>query len=133
MKTRLRDAARVYTRYDTGEDETRRERNEKVGEWSPELEIPQNGLYLWNWFVNLNQSLSRIQDGFCRLIPPSEYLAWSKLTGNIVYPVEYDILKEMDAAFCTEMNKEFESVRTKQQEEQQRQIDEARSRSKRRR
>lgn len=136
LKACLCEAARVYTRYDIPDKttkETRRERNERVGEYCPELVIPDYGRYIWNWFVSLNQSISRIKDGVCQPLPPSEVLAWCKLTETIVYPVEYDILQGMDDAFCEETNLEFESIRSKQQEEQKRQMDEARSKSRRRR
>lgn len=129
LKTDLVEAIRVYTRYEIptyGKDETRRERNKRVGEFAPELNIPSDGYYIWEWFIDLNNAVSRIKDGICYMIPPSEYLAWCKLTGNIVYPVEYDILKSMDEVFCRETNLEIESVRSRQQEEQQRQVEESR-------
>jgi hypothetical protein len=45
----------------------------------------------------------------------------------LVYPSEYDILVAMDRAFCDEANKELEDKRSRQQEEQQRQVDLAKS------
>lgn len=109
---------RVYTRYDLPDekDDTRRDRNKRVGVASPEFILPDEGLYLWEWFQNINSSVSRIRDGFYFLIPPSEFLAWSNLTGNLITSVEYEILKAMDVSFCNEMNKELEAKRKKELE-----------------
>lgn len=62
---------------------------------------------MWAWFRELSSIASPISDGFYRHIPPSEYLAWQQITGNIVYSWEYDILFAMDAVYCEEMNKEI--------------------------
>ena len=86
---------------------TRRERNARFGKDSPELVIPPEGFYLWNWYFALSDRLLRVQDGVCAPIPPSEFKAWLGLTGEIVYPWEYDILCAMDVAFCDQSNKEL--------------------------
>lgn len=106
---------RVYTRYDLPDekDDTRRKRNERVGIASPDFNLPTEGLYLWQWYQDVNSSVSRTRDGYYFLIPPSEYLAWSKLTGNLINPTEYDILKAMDEAFCSEVNKEIKAKQEK--------------------
>jgi hypothetical protein len=108
-------------------NETRRQRNDRVGEHTPPFSIPSSGKYLWEWFNSLNNSISRIQKGVCYLMPPSEIMAWSELTGNIVYSEEYDIISSMDRSYCEETNKEFISMRSKQEEEQKRQVEEARN------
>ena len=115
LKGHLCEAVRVYTRYDTIGDDgiTRRERNTRMGLMSDAFYLPDSGRYLWEWFGNLNSSVSRIEDGLCRAIPPSEYYAWSKMTGTIVYPVEYDILTAMDLEYCKELNKELAANREK--------------------
>jgi len=46
----------------------------------------------------------------------TEYIAWSKLTGNLVHSWEYDILMSMDKAFCIETNLEFAAERAKAEE-----------------
>ena len=112
-------------------DVTRRERNENIKEYTPELIIPEAGNHLWNLYHSIRNSVYRIHDGSYHLIPPSEYLAWIQLTDNIVYPYEYDILVEMDIAFCEELNKELESNRNKREEQQQRDIDAARQQNRR--
>jgi hypothetical protein len=89
--------------------ETRRERNKRYEQahLSPPLEIPSVGAYLWEWYFDLSQRLRRVRDGVCEPIPPSEYEAWQRITGNIVYRHEYAILWAMDAAYCDEMNTEL--------------------------
>lgn len=74
---------------------------------------------------------SRIIDGQAQPIPPSEYIAWSKMTGNIVYPREYDILREMDFVYCQETNKEITARRSIAEDKRQMEL-ELNSRNKRR-
>lgn len=93
--------------------DTRRKRNARVSVVSPDFEIPSEGVYLWDWFISLNESIFRVKDGFYHIIPPSEYKAWSEMTGNLITPVEYDILKSMDIVFCKELNSDIEYNRNK--------------------
>lgn len=118
MKQSLSEAVRVYTRYDLPDenDDTRRKRNARVGLASPEFIIPEEGLYLWDWFQDISSSVSRVCDGYYRLISPSDFLAWSTLTGNLINPMEYAILKAMDVAFCAETNKEIKAKQDKELE-----------------
>lgn len=53
----------------------------------------------------------------CYPIPPSEWVAWQKITANIAYPWEFDILAAMDVAFCDEVNKELDAKRAAQADE----------------
>ena len=69
--------------------------------------------------MHINDRVSRIKDGVCYLIPLTDYIAWSKLTGNIVYFWEYDILMSMDESFCSETNLEFEAERAKAEDARQ--------------
>ena len=131
------EAVRVFTRYDLpepgNEEETRRKRNERVGVPTPEFEIPENGLYLWRWFNDLNNSVSRIDfNGYYYPIPPSEFLAWSTLTGNYLTSEEYDILKSMDSIYCKESNSEITSKRAKEDEARKREMEAKTARARRR-
>lgn len=96
-----------------------------MGEPTPEFNVPLVGKYLWDIYFKIIDSVNRNSDGAYRLIPPSEYEAWFRLTDTLVYPFEYDILTAMDKAYCDEANKELEDIRSRRQEEQQRQIEEA--------
>lgn len=103
-----------------------------MGEFTPPLIVPELGKYLWDWYGQINSAVSRIHDGVCKLIPPSEYLAWFTLSDVLVSPKEYDILQSMDIVYCEETNKEFQSQRNKREEEMARQVEEARQKGKKR-
>jgi hypothetical protein len=123
---------RVFTRYDLREKEgvpTRRERNELLGYDSPKFEIPEAGFYLWEWFIEINSSVSRIDfnGNYCN-IPPSEFLAWSQLTRNNLFPEEYDILRSMDDVFCKELNLDLKAKREREDEERRRKMETSKSR-----
>ena len=96
---------------------TRREAYPRYNTPVPDLDIPEGGQHLWNWYSQVSQRVGRIRDGVCSPIPPSEWLAWQTLTAEIVYPWEHGILGAMDIAFCVEMNKELEAKRLEQQDE----------------
>lgn len=51
------------------------------------------------------------------MVPPSEFEAWCRLTGALVYPTEYDILTAMDRMYCDEANKELDADRSRREEE----------------
>lgn len=69
--------------------------------------------------MDMTSRVRRVVEGVCGPVPPSDWLGWQQITGNIVYPWEYDILAAMDVAFCDEMNKELEAKREAQYEEAQ--------------
>lgn len=106
-------------RYDTKDEtgETRRERNDKHAMNSPVFEVPVEGIYLWQWYQEISSTVRRINEGLCGPIHPSEWLAWTRMTGNIVNHVEYDILTAMDRTFCDETNVELENLNIRRQEE----------------
>lgn len=107
-------------RYDTcdSNNDTRRERNTRAGVETPEFYLPVEGMYLWEWFGDINNSVSRIDynAGIYNLISPTEFLAWSTLTGNEILPEEYEILRAMDIIFCKEMNLEISSERIRRED-----------------
>lgn len=131
----LVEAVRIFVRYDLQDEKggTRRELNERVGVYTPPFEIPEDGLYLWNWFIDINNSVSRVDfNGYYSLIPPSEFIAWSTVTGNGLYPEEYDILKSMDATYCKESNADIRAKRQREDEARKREISAKSSRARRR-
>lgn len=101
----------MFVRYDTPNEheKTRRERNEEFEREAPELIIPDEGQYLWDWYFELSSAVGRITDGVCFPIRWTEYLAWAEVTGLIVRSEEYAILRAMDASFCEETNKELQA------------------------
>lgn len=104
---------------------TRRMRNERVGEITPSLSIPYAGEHLWDIFHTLNRCVHRVIEGYYRLIPPTEYEAWFRLTRTLVYPTEYDILCSMDRIYCEEANKELEDLRSRREDEQRREMNDS--------
>ena len=98
--------------------------NERVGVFTPAFEIPTAGMYLWKWFIDLNNSISRVDfNGYYCSIPPSEFLAWSTLTKNYLTPEEFDILRAMDGIFCKELNAEINSKRAREEEARKREME----------
>lgn len=113
----------MRVRYDTRDEkgETRRERNDRhaddgVEVQSPDLNIPECGQHIWDWYFDISDRLQRNKDGICTPIPPSEFTAWVAASRQIVYPTEYAILGDMDLAYCGEMNKELEAFREREKE-----------------
>ncbi len=131
LKACLVEAVRVYARYDIPDDkgETRRERNRRMDEYAPPFILPQKGKYLWEWYISLSDAISRQIEGYWRLIPPSEFYSWSIITGNIVYSFEYDIMMSMDRVYCEEINKEVQSNQSKREDEQKKQVENARNKT----
>ena len=78
---------------------------------SPIPEVPEAGQYLWDWYFDLDAKITRISDGVCERIPPSEWKAWAELTGNIVYPWEFDILAAMDRVYSDAVTAEIAAGR----------------------
>lgn len=55
-----------------------------------------------------------MRNGVCEPIPPTEILAWSKLTGVVMNLKEVAIIRAMDKAYCSEMNIELSHYRERQ-------------------
>ena len=115
----------MRVRYDTRDDtgKTRREKYQglidsgsNVVELPPEIIPPAGGQHLWEWYFDLSDRLIRNHDGVCHPIPPSEFAAWLAITNEIVYPSELAVLSAMDVAFCSEMGKELEAFRQRQED-----------------
>lgn len=97
---------RYYTPDETGE--TREDRHERFDQLPPPPRIiPEEGQEYWGWYWEISNSLRRVSDGAVNPIPPSEYLAWAQMTGRIVWPSEYAILRLMDSAFCAMTGQEI--------------------------
>jgi len=73
----------------------------------PDYEIPDGGEYIWDWFCDLLAWFNAVKDGAAIRLPPSELLAWARITGNVVSPDEYAILRDMNAAWVAAMNDEI--------------------------
>jgi len=60
----------------------------------PEIDIPIDALYLWDWFMNLNYS--RPSGMGISPITYSELKAWTELTGVQLSHWEVDVIKRLD-------------------------------------
>jgi hypothetical protein len=63
----------------------------------PNIEIPIEGVHIWNWFWDLSNHRPA---GFgISFIPYSEYQAWLNVRMPFIYDWELEILMKMDQAF----------------------------------
>ncbi len=73
----------------------------------PEIDIPEGMERYWTIFWDVSNSITRVLDGVARRIPPSEWFYWSKISETSFNSVEYALLRDMDGAFCHQMNLEL--------------------------
>jgi hypothetical protein len=112
------EAAGLTARYDSlrdANDETRRERNDAFGQISPEPDVPDAGLPLWNWFWDLRAAQPQAAFGPATL-SHQEILAWVLLTGNRLHREEVAVLKAMDAGYCRSLQVEADAIRAREAE-----------------
>lgn len=95
---------------------TRRELNERFGQSdkTPDIEPPDEGEHLWEWFWGLS---SRRQQGMNGPQPLSyqEIAIWSRLTGTILLREELAALSQMDAAYLNAVAEEQSAQRRRQE------------------
>lgn len=72
---------------------------------------------MWDWYCDILNSFQSVIDGQAVPIPPSEFAAWISLTGNIVRPEDYAILRQIDNARRDAMNEEIKRARDRQKAE----------------
>lgn len=82
--------------------DTRRERNARFDELSPEYEPPDAARHVWEWFWDLS---SRRKTG-PEAITYAEIGEWQRLTAAHVRPEEVEMLIKMDDAFLSEVRGE---------------------------
>ena len=97
--------------------ETRRQRNERFGAPSPEVEIPHQLLHVWDWFWELS---ARRRSG-PEALTFADIGEWSRLRQVDLQPIEVEFLMAMDDAY-------LKAVREDQEAARQRALDESRSR-----
>ena len=97
--------------------ETRRQRNERFGAPSPEVEVPDQLLHVWDWFWELS---ARRRSG-PEALTFADIGEWSRLRQVDLEPIEVEFLTAMDDAY-------LKAVREDQEAARQRALDESRSR-----
>lgn len=114
MTRQLCEAIRVNIRYDTKDEngETRRERNTRFNHPTPNVRVPPEGRYLWDWFLELNQTRQEGKAGPQRLTH-SEIKAWAELRRVVIRPEEVAVLMEMDNVFISETRQEINDALTR--------------------
>ena len=100
----------LIVRYDfrRSNGETRRDYNARFNQPSPDILIPPEYDHFFAWFWDISNMIDRNGDGYCRPIAPGDYKAWLELSGEIVEPADYDILRAMDKAYVAQMNVEIQ-------------------------
>lgn len=85
--------------------ETRRQRNARFGQPSPENDIPDAVEHVWEWFWDLS---ARRKSG-PEALTYAEVGEWQRLTGTAIRPEEVEMLMKMDDAFLAECREEQRS------------------------
>lgn len=78
---------------------------------APEINVPEHYSRLWYIYFSVSNQVSRIHDGSCGRIPPSEWWYWKLNTGTEISEAEYSLLVDMDEAYCIAMNKVLKEIR----------------------
>lgn len=86
---------------------TREERNERFDQPNPEWDIPEEGLYLWDWYFEAAKGTNRILDGVAQPVEWEEFRAYVETNDILIYPFEYAILRDMDTAYVSATNEEL--------------------------
>lgn len=104
LTEQLAEAVRILVRYDTPDEKgmTRRDRNEKFGQASPDHEVPEDAIHVWAWFWELS---SRRKSG-PEALAYADVGEWQRLMRRQVRPEEVEMIMSMDNAFLAEVREE---------------------------
>lgn len=94
--------------------ETRRQRNERFEEASPDIEVPEEGGHVWDWFWTLS---ARRRSG-PEALSFGEVAEWCRLLLQDVLPAEVEMLMEMDDAYLRAVREEQAASRARALEQQ---------------
>lgn len=105
------EAIEVHVKYDTPDhnNETRRKRYTSFGMACPEASVSEELEYLLEWFWDLD--LDRVDNN---PITRSDIQVWIEQTGNILWPEEIKIIKQLDQTYRTAMSRELDDIRKRQ-------------------
>lgn len=101
LAQRFSDAIALYVRYEYKDStgETRRQRNARFGQSSPDIKWPDECGYLKSWFFEIK---SGVKTG--DIITWVDLKNWIDITGNLVTEDEILVIKEMDNAYCQQVS-----------------------------
>jgi hypothetical protein len=91
---------------------SRREMNERFsqGHLNPEIEPPEDGEHLWEWFWHLSGHRHQGMNG-PQPLTYQDLETWSRMTGTLLLREELSILMQMDTAFLNAVADEHEEQR----------------------
>lgn len=87
--------------------ETRRQRNSRFGQGSPDIDVPNQADHVWDWFWELS---ARRKSG-PEALSYAEIGEWQRLTRNTVRPEEVEMLMKMDDAYLVTFRDEQQANR----------------------
>lgn len=93
--------------------ETRRERNARFEEPSPDLDLPEAGAHVWEWFWEIS---ARRRSG-PEALSYAEVGEWQRLTSTQVRPEEVEMLMKMDNAYLAEVREEQRAAMERMRED----------------
>jgi hypothetical protein len=110
----LCEGLKTQARYDTPDKdgETRRERNARFGQSSPEPFRPVKGRYLWEWFISASDFREFGEHG-PKCITPGQWKFWAEINSVEVRPEEFKVLVRMDRSYINALNVELSEQRNR--------------------
>ena len=69
-----------------------------IADRSAEIDLDDVSGPLWELFWDMNRGRQSGVNGW-QAIPPTEMRAWAAITGNVLRPDEWQILRDMDATY----------------------------------
>jgi hypothetical protein len=87
--------------------ETRRQRNARFDEPSPEIDVPPEGEHVWGWFWELSHRRGTGPEA----LTFGEVAAWRRLTGQDVEPAEVEMIMAMDDAYLRAVREDQAAAR----------------------
>lgn len=82
------------------------------------MKVPERGEYLWAWYHDA-ASMRRFEDGWPKTLSAPEWMGWQQMTGNIVRPEEWAVLRDMDSAHVSALCAEIAEQRARMAEQKQ--------------
>jgi len=94
--------------------ETRRQRNERFGEKSPDVEVPMEGAHVWDWFWALS---GRRRSG-PEALTFADVGEWQRLVMVDLLPQEVEMLMAMDDQYLRAVREDQDAARARALESQ---------------
>lgn len=111
LTKQLADAVYLTARYDVPDErgETRRQRNARFGEESPDVEVPEEGEHVWDWFWEL---CPRRRSG-PEPLTFADVGEWQRLLMYDLLREEVEMLMAMDDRYLTAVREDQAAARAR--------------------